>query len=374
MKALKDSGLKGRPPGKSFTPAFTLVELLVVIAIIGVLIALLLPAVQSAREAARRMQCTNHMKQIGLAVHNFQDVMQGLPPICVFADRPPIHMLIYPYLECQNLYDRMYQDRLFNKATTWDTSETTVKKCNATWFDSLGSDRESFSVSIYRCPSSNGGQRIKASGARRGPLADYVALVAKNDKGYGWWHRYNMAKSGTGSESLSSFCGPFRVASVSFATPPSGTTAGEDLAHCTCITQWDPRDTMAWWRDGSSNQLIFGEKHIPSWAKTSETNEGTAWNGAYYLTYQDGYAYNVARPVSNDARLFARSPNDTNTTTTTQDPHGSQEGKESIGSAHAGVINVLVGDGSVRAISTTIVPELAWNLTSVNDGTPVSFP
>jgi prepilin-type N-terminal cleavage/methylation domain-containing protein len=85
---------------------FTLVELLVVIAIIGVLVALLLPAVQSAREAARRMQCSNNLKQIALAVHNYHDTHRYLPPASTNANLSGSSGLaaILPYLEQTSVF------------------------------------------------------------------------------------------------------------------------------------------------------------------------------------------------------------------------------------------------------------------------------
>src|ERR1700674_73650 len=95
---------------------FTLIELLVVIAIIAILIALLLPAVQSAREAARRMQCTNNLKQLGLALHNYENSLGAFPPAgksTYFALSPPNSQFVdgvgpfprlLPYLEAGTIY------------------------------------------------------------------------------------------------------------------------------------------------------------------------------------------------------------------------------------------------------------------------------
>ena len=103
--------------------AFTLVELLVVIAIIGVLVALLLPAVQAAREAARRAQCSNNLKQIGLAVLNYESNLRIMLPGAFWAYDPKDHPIkgsillhILPYIEQQALYDQ-FDFKIFNLET-----------------------------------------------------------------------------------------------------------------------------------------------------------------------------------------------------------------------------------------------------------------
>lgn len=113
--------------------AFTLVELLVVIAIIGILVGLLLPAVQAAREAARRMQCQNNLKQIGLAMHNYESVHRGLPPHGTAFPHHGWGAVILPFIEQSNL-EGFYD---------W----------NRSWYDPANQRAVNHDLASYQCPS-----------------------------------------------------------------------------------------------------------------------------------------------------------------------------------------------------------------------------
>jgi len=119
---------------------FTLIELLVVIAIIGVLIALLLPAVQAAREAARRAQCINNLKQLGLGLHNYHDSVGAVPMGFAggggWEQWTPVIMLL-PYIEQKPLFDSINFTGNIGSGYTGGLNSTAIKS----------------TVSVYQCPS-----------------------------------------------------------------------------------------------------------------------------------------------------------------------------------------------------------------------------
>jgi prepilin-type N-terminal cleavage/methylation domain-containing protein/prepilin-type processing-associated H-X9-DG protein len=150
--------------------AFTLVELLVVIAIIGILVALLLPAVQAAREAARRSQCTNNLKQMGIGLHNHHDTLKTLPPGVMRPTGPEnsengSHWTAYllPFIEQTPLYDKIAP--LENPVPVWADGGVRQAACSTL-------------IPAFRCPSSADPDTLNSQGIASRVLSNYGAVAS----------------------------------------------------------------------------------------------------------------------------------------------------------------------------------------------------
>jgi prepilin-type N-terminal cleavage/methylation domain-containing protein len=367
---------------------FTLVELLVVIAIIAVLIALLLPAIQAAREAARRMQCANHLKQIGIGVHNFHDTRNGLPPSGLGGKSPGFWFLIYPFIEQQALYDEIAKNGFapgFGGA--W-------------WFLDLDDERRKAlgSVPVYRCPTRRGGGQLivqsseyyevdptdstalqSSTVAPPGPRSDYAILFmydrdlrtdAPTTTG-SWTYNHTLSNL----NQILPHRGPFRLTAT---MSQSGTLADQ-------VKAWISRDTMAWLQDGVSNQILIGEKHIPSTqlgfcgihASGETVADKNYTDCGYQILGGDKRCLAMGRSFCTSFRTDITNVG-TRFPIARIDDHrdsGNAISNYGFGSWHPDTCHFLFGDGTVHAFPVTVpFDPILFALGVVNDGQTVAIP
>lgn len=323
---------------------FTLVELLVVIAIIGILVGLLLPAVQAAREAARRMQCSNNVKQMGIAFHNHQDSKRYLPGgaadlgqssgCCNSYQQKGFSFLyhILPYIEQNNIYE-LAVGKDSTSANTYNSADpNSINDSNRAW--ALGRQI----IPAYACPS-----RRAAAIYNNWFHSDYAGNAGERNMslGLGTGARGVMRKIGSDSE----------------------------------------RFTIEQIKDGSSNTIMVAEKALNPSAFGKEGGDNERWNNP-------GWDEDIVRfgaiMVPNESNLQeglppipdSKAPILTGSTWSVPNTkHGQRfsQWHPFFGSSHTGGINAGLADGSVQFISFSVDAEVFRRLSLADDGQPVTM-
>jgi len=276
--------------------AFTLVELLVVIAIIGILVALLLPAVQAAREAGRRTQCGNHLKQIGLGIHNHTDVYRFLP---TGGSTPWPNIQVtpanLPQVGAKQDMGWCFQILAFvEQKNLWETSNTGFVRTKR--------------VEFYHCPS----RRLKAFGSGGvNALNDYAAATPTENM--------NMGSTGEAPD----------------ASLWQGDIWGVPNARWSGVIIRKPGQTQpinfSGIVDGTANVFIVSEKRIDRRnIDQGDWHDDCGWS--------DGWDPDTIRSTA---------------TKPAPDQNGGVSGYE-FGSSHPGIIQAVFADGSVRTIGYTV--------------------
>jgi prepilin-type N-terminal cleavage/methylation domain-containing protein len=306
---------------------FTLVELLVVIAIIGVLVALLLPAVQSARESARRMQCANNLKQLGLGAQNFNDVRKFLPPsrLSQSPAGTPANVrfvtwavILLPYIEQNSFYNQWDITLPYQK----HPERVTRTAVPAYFCPSRRRPQEAFSVENAAGGPSGGLCDFAASGGR-GPNdgVNINGVINANARGAMICARWEID---TSKWRLRSWQGLVRVATIT---------------------------------DGTSNTLLFGDKHVrrgTAWGRREDRTVYSSQNANNYRRYAGPGRENPVKNYKLDNFTWV-------------DIIQALDNK-CFGGMHPSATQFVLCDGSVRQISKNIDIRLLGRLADRDDG------
>jgi prepilin-type N-terminal cleavage/methylation domain-containing protein len=327
--------------------AFTLVELLVVITIIGILIALLLPAVQSAREAARRAQCSNNLKQIGLAAHAFENVYRRFPPGDLGALTSGTSTTttgiqwtgclpyLLPYMELSDIYDKLDEDMnlaagsgstLYDNVSVLDVNKAGTSNAPPWWGRGSAQAMAQTKIGWFVCPSDN-------------PYDKHDPFI----------YLTFFSNSGTPTEE-GVFLGGATGTHPGDVYGRTNYIGSAGYLGFTGVPNWDVLRGVFWNRskvdfrdipDGSSKTLLFGET-----CGGVEDSNGVSWSYTWF-------------GAGNMATGF---------------PLSDTPGWGGFSSLHPKIVQFCMADGATVALSTQIDWGIYLRLGGIADGDPVEIP
>ena len=419
MDARKRSRRAGTQKG------FTLVELLVVIAIIGVLVALLLPAVQAAREAARRNSCLNNIKQLALAIHNYADRRQEEFPLASTGYFKPDAVVgsvddgyswlfqILPELENGNLYDRVKNAQLSENLRKGPFTPQVIIDPDATGDKMFA---QSLEVEAFRCPSYPGSEKTKGKqyGGRSAAVGNYVAMPATHYNADGMNNGQDSGGDTGLFDSLSSNSRKSKGGNgvLIFAQTKDDSAVASDNTTTLTSTLQRPKSgsrpkgvKFAGIRDGTSNTILFTEsreERFAAWMSglsmyvvaadpkgpgggIDKISPGVASNSPAVLMWGTGdnegqIALNVGSAVKlSGGDNATEGPNDSNATPGTARfydhdfDHASGSGNDAKrwygpSSAHPGSVQHAFGDAHGKSINDTIDRDVYLHLVTRGGG------